>query len=115
MTGNACLAWHFASHVRQNIGVTNARRRTSVALTQASAGNPELAGERGQTGDGATRLPAMLMLKHGTAAQHNHGRGLRGITVRKIAYALRLNTGNCGSPFWRVLLHMRGKFREAEG
>ncbi len=105
---------HDAGHICQDISIANTLCGGTVALSQPATGDTQLSRQSGQTRDGACRLPAMLMFKYGTTTQHNYSRSLHRIASRQAADALRLNAGNCGCPFWCVLLHMRGKLRKAE-
>src|SRR5207237_6756114 len=73
-------AWR-ASIGRGEIREVIARREGSVARAETAAGETELAGERGERGHRASRLPAVAMLVHAGAAHHDH----RGLHARVFA------------------------------
>src|SRR5690348_301502 len=114
MTGDSYFVWHFLYDVCQDIGVTGGLWRGSVALSQAAARDTQLSGESGQTGDRASWLPAVVVLKHGATGQDDHSRFLSSVAAREIENTLWLNTSYGAGPFRCVLLDMGGKLRKTE-
>ena len=114
MAGNSRLSWHGRGDIGQHVGVASTLWRCSVALAQAPSRDAQLPGKSRQAGDGATGLPPVLMLKHGVAAQHDHGGGLGRVAPGKRADALRLDASDRRRPFGRAGPDVGSKWRKAE-
>src|SRR2546426_6140905 len=85
----------------------------AMARPEPSAGDAQLAGERGQTGNGPTGFPARLVFEHRASTQYDHGRSLRCVELCQMPNPFSWDARDGLSPLGSERTEVFGKGIEA--
>src|SRR2546428_5760445 len=95
------------------IGITICVCEGAMTRSESTTGDAQLAGERGQTGNGPTGFPARLVFEHRASTEYDHGRSLHCVQLCQVPNPFSRDAGDGLSPRGSERTQVFGKGIEA--